>query len=116
MPERGRPDVVQCPFPDGLVPQILRSGSPETEIAAVTVVEAATRMATIWSTPPGGEPSQAVRSERRIDAECGELPRGPMRRPDHAGARQDARGIETRGNPVTDSRLSEGILVGTADH
>ena len=57
VPERSRPDVVKLSLPVGLVRQLLSAGVPEAEIATMTVVEAATRMARIWSTPPGGERS-----------------------------------------------------------
>lgn len=55
IPQRSQPEVVKPSLPAGLVRQLLSSGVPEREIATMTVVDAATRMATIWSTPPGNE-------------------------------------------------------------
>ena len=56
LPQRSRPDVVLPSLPVGLVQQLLNAGVAEAEIARMTVHEAATRMASIWSTPPTDEP------------------------------------------------------------
>lgn len=55
VPQRSRPDVVKPSLPVGLVRQLLNAGVRESEIATMTVDEATTRMATIWSTPPADE-------------------------------------------------------------
>ena len=56
LPQRSRPEVVKPSLPVGLVQQLLNAGVAEAEIARMTVDEAATRMATIWSPPPTVEP------------------------------------------------------------
>ncbi|MGV8964883.1 MAG: cytotoxic translational repressor of toxin-antitoxin stability system [Cellulomonas sp.] len=52
LPQRSRPDVVLPSLPVSLVQQLLNAGVAEAEIAKMAVDEAATTMATIWSTPP----------------------------------------------------------------
>ena len=56
LPQRSRLEVVKPSLPVGLVQQLINAGVTEAEIARMTVDEAATRMATIWSTPPTDEP------------------------------------------------------------
>ena len=69
LPQRSRPDAVLPSLPVSLVQQLLNAGVPQAEIARMAVDEAATRMATIWSTPPVDEPGEA-RSEAALRNSC----------------------------------------------
>ena len=69
LPQRSRPDAVLPSLPVSLVQQLLNAGVSEAEIARMAVDEAATRMATIWSTPPVDEPGEA-RSEAALRNSC----------------------------------------------